>query len=129
MILRVLIGRCLSRRAALTKRNIAYFSEREGRVVIRKMLALPFGATRAVFSYLRVAHSIWYIGCKALKLIWSHFFDDFICLSAEQESKSVDLAVMTLFRLLGWKVFGIERQTFLYRVWSSWGADQLREVS
>ena len=90
--------------SSLDKAYIAYFSEREGRVVIRKMLALPFGATRAVFSYLRVAHSIWYIGCKALKLIWSHFFDDFICLSAEQESKSVDLAVMTLFRLLGWKV-------------------------
>ena len=89
---------------SLDKAYIAYFSAREGKVLIRKMLALPFGATRAVFSYLRVAHSMWYIGCKALKLVWSHFFDDFICLASEQESRSVDLAVMTLFRLLGWKV-------------------------
>ena len=89
---------------SLDKAYIAYFSAREGKVLIRRMLALPFGATRAVFSYLRVAHSIWYIGCKALKLVWSHFFDDFICLASEQEAKSVNLAVMTLFRLLGWKV-------------------------
>ena len=89
---------------SLDKAYIAYFSAREGKVLIRKMLALPFGATRAVFSYLRVAHSMWYIGCKALKLVWSHFFDDFICLASEQESRSVDLAVMTLFRLLGWNV-------------------------
>ena len=89
---------------SLDKAYIAYFSAREGKVLIRKMLALPFGATRAVFSYLRAAHSMWYIGCKALKLVRSHFFDDFICLASEQESRSVDLAVMTLFRLLGWKV-------------------------
>ncbi|CAE7248914.1 unnamed protein product [Symbiodinium sp. CCMP2592] len=62
----------------LKEAYIAYFSHRERRVIIRQMLALPFGATRAVFSYLRVAHSMWYIGCWALKVIWSHFFDDYI---------------------------------------------------
>ncbi|CAE7241857.1 unnamed protein product [Symbiodinium sp. CCMP2592] len=88
----------------LKEAYIAYFSHREGRVIVRQMLALPFGATRAVFSYLRVAHSMWYIGCWALKLIWSHFFDDFLSLATQVEAKAVDLAISSLFRLLGWKV-------------------------
>ncbi|CAE7222589.1 unnamed protein product [Symbiodinium sp. CCMP2592] len=88
----------------LKEAYIAYFSHRERKVIVRQMLALPFGATRAVFSYLRVAHSMWYIGCWALKLIWSHFFDDFLSLTTQIEAKAVDLAISSLFRLLGWKV-------------------------
>ncbi|CAE7283274.1 unnamed protein product [Symbiodinium sp. CCMP2592] len=88
----------------LKEAYIAYFSHRERKVIVRQMLALPFGATRAVFSYLRVAHSMWYIGCWALKLIWSHFFDDFLSLATQIEAKAVDLAISSLFRLLGWKV-------------------------
>ncbi|CAE7272721.1 unnamed protein product [Symbiodinium sp. CCMP2592] len=88
----------------LKEAYIAYLSHREGRVIVRQMLALPFGATRAVFSYLRVAHSMWYIGCWAVKLIWSHFFDDFLSLATQVEAKAVDLAISSLFRLLGWKV-------------------------
>ncbi|CAE7599568.1 unnamed protein product [Symbiodinium sp. CCMP2592] len=88
----------------LKEAYIAYFSHREGRVIVRQMLALPFGATRAVFSYLRVAHSMWYIGCWALKLIWSHFFDDFLSLATQVEAKAVGLAISSLSRLLGWKV-------------------------
>ena len=57
------------------------------------------GRTRSVFSFLRVAHSLWYIGCKCLGLIWSNFIT--FCnqsLSINRES-TVDL----LFQLLGWK--------------------------
>ena len=89
---------------SLNEAYIAYFSARERKVIVRQMLALPFGATRAVFSYLRVAHSMWYIGCWALKVIWTRFFDDFVSLASSIEAKAVDLAISTLFRLLGWKV-------------------------
>ena len=89
---------------SLNEAYIAYFSARERKVIVRQMLALPFGATRAVFSYLRVAHSMWFIGCWALKVIWTHFFDDFVSLASSIEAKAVDLAISTLFGLLGWKV-------------------------
>ena len=31
--------------------------------------ALPFGASRSAYSFLRVAHSIWWLGAKALHLV------------------------------------------------------------
>ena len=39
-----------------------------------------------------------------MKVIWTHFFDDFVSLASSIEAKAVDLAISTLFRLLGWKV-------------------------
>ena len=111
---------------SLDKAYIAYFSEREGRVVIRKMLALPFGATRAVFSYLRVAHSIWYIGCKALKLIWSHFFRRLHLPIGRARVQVSRFGCDDAFPLVGVESLGIKRQTLLFRVWSSRGANQLR---
>ena len=34
----------------------------------------------------------------------SAYFDDFLCLSRESESKHVDFCVSSIFSLLGWKV-------------------------
>eukprot|EP00435_Cladocopium_sp_Y103_P070991 s38_g36.t1 len=71
---------------------------------IFSMRALPFGASRSVYGFLRVAHSLWWLGCVALKLAWSNFFDDFITLAREAESKTVDIAAAQFFKLLGWEV-------------------------
>eukprot|EP00435_Cladocopium_sp_Y103_P002792 s5825_g1.t1 len=68
------------------------------------MKALPFGASRSVYSFLRVAHSLWWLGCVALKIAWSNFFDDFVTLSRHEESKVVDVAIEQFFKLLGWEV-------------------------
>ena len=66
------------------------------------MRALPFGASRSVYGFLRVAHSIWWLGCKALSLAWSNFFDDFITFARSQEADMVSVATVQFFKLLGW---------------------------
>lgn len=68
------------------------------------MRALPFGASRSVYGFLRVAHSLWWLGCKALKLAWSNFFDDFITFARQQEAELVSISTLQFFKLLGWGV-------------------------
>jgi len=68
------------------------------------MRALPFGASRSVYSFLRVAHSLWWLGCVALKLPWTNFFGDFITLARSEESASVEVVTRQFFRLLGWGI-------------------------
>lgn len=70
------------------------------------MLALPFGASRSVYSFLRVAHSIWWLGSRALALVWSSFFDDFITISRQADAEATQMTAMLFFRLLGWRVSG-----------------------
>ena len=70
------------------------------------MKALPFGASRSVYSFLRVAHSLWWLGAVALHFIWSSFFDDFVTLAREGEALALDPAIAQFFKLLGWATSG-----------------------
>ena len=83
---------------------IAVFDPSTKRPKIFAMRALPFGASRSVYGFLRVAHSLWWLGCKMLHLTWSNFFDDFITLAREPESELVAGVVSQFFKLLGWMV-------------------------
>lgn len=83
---------------------VAVFDPKTRRPAIFSMKALPFGARNSVYSFLRVAHSLWWLGCKALKLIWSNFFDDFITLARSQATELVTIAAQQFFQLLGWAV-------------------------
>ena len=83
---------------------VAVFDPASQSPKIYSMRALPFGASRSVYGFLRVAHSLWWLGCKMLKLAWSNFFDDFVTLARIGESKSVFIAVDQFFKLLGWAV-------------------------
>ena len=80
---------------------IAVYNPDTDRAEIYQMKALPFGATKSVYSFLRVAHSLWYLGAKGLGLIWSSYFDDFICLSRETCATIVSGCVQTFFDLFG----------------------------
>jgi hypothetical protein len=51
-----------------------------------------------------VAHSLWWLGCAALKLPWTNFFDDFITLARTAEAVSVEVVASQFFKLLGWCV-------------------------
>ena len=70
---------------------------------VYQLLAAPFGATRSVYSFLRLSHTLWYTGVKALKIMWSCFFDDFVVFCSSLQVSDTELAVELLFRLLGWK--------------------------
>eukprot|EP00439_Symbiodinium_sp_Y106_P032591 s651_g3.t3 len=71
-------------------------------VEIDQLLALPFGASRSVFGFIRAATSIWRLGCASLGFCWSIFFDDFITLSKAADVRHTQAAAATFFRMLGW---------------------------
>ena len=76
---------------------------------IFSMKALPFGASKSVYGFLRVAHSIWWLGCKVLALPWTNFFDDFITLARKPEGDALTMVVDQFFKLLGWAVSAGEK--------------------
>ena len=67
-----------------------------------QMLAVPFGGSRSVYSFLRIVRLIWWIACKCLAVIWSNFYDDFVTLSFEEDAERTSATVELLFNLLGW---------------------------
>ena len=69
--------------------------------VIFQMLAVPFGATRAVYSFLRIARCLWWIGCKCLFLRWTNFYDDFVTFTGAQLANNTEVSISLLFDLLG----------------------------
>lgn len=68
-----------------------------------KMKALPFGSVKSVHAFLRVAHSIWYLGAALFDILWCNYFDDFVTFSPDSEAKSVTDTIHMLFDLTGWK--------------------------
>ena len=63
---------------------------------------LPFGATRSVHSFLRLARAIWWLGVVGCRLIWTSFYDDFISYSQFMLAKSTEGTISALFKILGW---------------------------
>ena len=82
---------------------IVCFNPRTRQPEVFQMLAVPFGATRSVYSFLRIARCLWWIGCKCLKVCWSNFYDDFITLSTSEGAANTEASVSLLFDLLGWQ--------------------------
>ena len=70
---------------------------------IFRMSAVPFGATRAVYSFLRIARCLWWLGCQCLAIPWSNFFDDFVTFAPESLADNTCETVCLLFDLLGWQ--------------------------
>ena len=81
---------------------VSVYNPYENKVEIFQFLAVPFGASRSVHSFLRIIKFIWYLGVKALKVPWSVFFDDFIVFSKPSTAECTDFAITSLFKLLGW---------------------------
>ena len=71
---------------------------------IFKQRVLPFGSIASVTAFLRVSLAIWKVATSLLHLMWSAYFDDFLCLARQSESKHVDFCVDAIFSLLGWRV-------------------------
>ena len=77
-------------------------SSKEAKVF--KQRVLPFGSIASVTAFLRVSLAIWKIGSSLLHLMWSAYFDDFLCLARTSESRHVEFCASSVFSLLGWKV-------------------------
>lgn len=74
------------------------------RAEIYQQKVLPFGSVASVTAFLRVAHGIWKIGSKLLKLTWSSYFDDFFSVTPSELARHTDLVIASMFNLLGWKL-------------------------
>lgn len=83
---------------------IAVWSPTHGRPMLFKMLSLPFGGTASVASFLRVSRALRMIGSAGPALMWTCYFDDFICLCQEGDESNTHATVQFLFDALGWKV-------------------------
>ena len=70
---------------------------------VYQLRALPFGASKSVYSFLRTSHSLWWLACTALSIVWSLYYDDFICLSSSKLAGHTDNCVRAFFFLLGWQ--------------------------
>ena len=77
-------------------------SSKEAKVF--KQRVLPFGSIASVTAFLRVSLALWKIGSSLLHLMWSAYFDDFLCLARGSESRHVEFCASSVFSLLGWKV-------------------------
>ena len=82
---------------------IGVYHPEDGRVKAFRMLALPFGSISAVHAFLRFSASIWFLGTRIFRILWSNYFDDFVTTCQEAEASSVTNAVHCLFTLLGWR--------------------------
>ena len=67
------------------------------------MKAVPFGATRAVFSFLRTEQSIWHLATSMLRIPLSVFYDDFVVFLEVGLVTSTNQAFTGLLHLLGWR--------------------------
>ena len=81
---------------------IAAWSPIEGCAKLFRMRGLPFGGTASVASFLRISRALKELGIRGAALLWSSFFDDFICISRPEDADSAHMTVKFLFQSLGW---------------------------
>ena len=81
---------------------VALWNHQTSDVSVFALHALPFGAARSVFSFLRVIHSVWHLGAFFLWLIWSCYYDDLISLSDAERIDVTHRTIDAFFTLLGW---------------------------
>lgn len=82
--------------------HIAVRNPKDETAAVFRMLALPFGSIRSVHSFLRIAHSLWFILVAHLDILVTNYFDDFVVVCRESEANHVTAVINTVFRLLGW---------------------------
>ena len=69
-----------------------------------RMVAMPFGATASVGAFLRLSQAIKAIGIAGGGLVWSSFYDDYVCICREGTEVQTDRMVRLIFKSLGWQL-------------------------
>ena len=69
-----------------------------------RQLAVPFGSTKAVYFFLRVARALWTILVKGALIPTTNYFDDFVLLALSGDRSSCSHAFDEVMNLLGWKL-------------------------
>ena len=63
--------------------------------------ALCFGAIGSVAGFLRISHSLWFLGMAGLRLFWTAFYGDYSILTREELQVRAGRSCEGLFKLLG----------------------------
>ena len=83
---------------------LAVYDPKENRAKLFRQLAVPFGSTEAVYSFLRVARALWTVVTKGIKVPATNYFDDFVLLCLKNDRTSAGKAFDRLMGLLGWRL-------------------------
>eukprot|EP00435_Cladocopium_sp_Y103_P064590 s66_g26.t1 len=67
-----------------------------------RMESMPFGATASVCAFLRLSQGLKCLGITSAALVWSSFYDGFVCVCPEHAAGQVDRMIRLLFQALGW---------------------------
>ena len=69
-----------------------------------RMVTMPFGATASVGAFLRHSQAIKAVGIALGGLVWSSFYDDYVCICRAGTEDQTDRMVRLLFKSLGWQL-------------------------
>eukprot|EP00435_Cladocopium_sp_Y103_P073752 s20_g45.t1 len=69
-----------------------------------RMESMPFGATASVGAFLRISQALKCLGISNAALVWSSFYDDFVCVCPESAATQVDRMIRLIFQALGWQL-------------------------
>ena len=83
---------------------LAVYNPTEKKAEIFQQKVLPFGSVASVTAFLRVAHGIWKVGARLLRLMWTSYFDDFLSVTTSETSRHTDVIISSLFSILGWRL-------------------------
>eukprot|EP00435_Cladocopium_sp_Y103_P060013 s1992_g21.t1 len=75
-----------------------------GKPALFRMQTMPFGATASVGAFLRLSQAVKMIGICLGGLVWSSFYDDFVCVCKAGTEIQTDRMVRLLFQSLGWEL-------------------------
>ena len=70
---------------------------------IYQLVTLPFGATHSVYSFLRLSRSLYALAARALYLLTTNFYDDYILASRPSCADSARNSMELIFLLTGWQ--------------------------
>ncbi|CAE7041878.1 unnamed protein product [Symbiodinium sp. CCMP2592] len=83
---------------------LSVYDPAEEKPKLFQQLAVPFGSTKAVYFFLRVARALWTILVKGARIPTTNYFDDFVLLALGGDRSSCSHAFDEVMRLLGWKL-------------------------
>ena len=83
---------------------LAVYDPTEDKPKVFRQLAVPFGSTKAVYFFLRVARALWTILVKGALVPTTNYFDDFVLLALNGDRSSCSYAFNEVMKLLGWKL-------------------------
>ncbi|CAE7784909.1 unnamed protein product [Symbiodinium sp. CCMP2592] len=64
--------------------------------------ALMFGATAAVFGFIRISRCLWFLANKVMKVPSACYFDDYPLFAPEEGAQEADECISQFFTMLGW---------------------------